>query len=130
MDESVSFEKFYTLWKHLTVIELYERTMKLFKDFTKMDPPQTTKDYTDRDYLEVAIELVTVIHCLVYGVDYETFDENVEEFRKIKTKNKLLWHLLKLKADLFGAEILTENGLELAGKIGENYAVIDKNNYS
>ncbi|MBP9476987.1 MAG: hypothetical protein KBF12_00035 [Sebaldella sp.] len=129
--ESEHFEMFYEKWKDLSIGEMHEKIMGLFVAFTKKEPPKSmSKDYTERDYLEVSIEALGFIHCLVYGIDYPTFKDNEEEFDKLEKNNKLLWHLIKLKAEKFREEVLKENGMELIGKVGENYVITDHNKYN
>ena len=100
---------------------------QIFLNFTKEEAPVLMSEVCkDRDYLEVSIVMLDFIHCLVYEIDFETFKDNVKEFKKIESKNKALWYLIKLKAEIFGKEILKENGLELVGVVGENYVVVDE----
>lgn len=111
--------------------EIYDKIMPTFIAFAKKEPPASmSKNYGERDYLEVSTIMLEFIHCLTYGIDYITFRDNDEEFDKIKIKNKALWHLYELKAEMYGKEILKENGLELVAKVGKNYVVIDENNYN
>ena len=124
------FEMFYKAVKNMSLYDVYLQAMHLFKETVKTEPPKATEDYTDRDYLESAIEAVALVHCLIYKIDYLTFFENHEELRKLSENNKLLDHLFKMKFDLFGKEILAEMGLEIVGRAGDDLLIHDRNKYS
>ena len=129
--EAECFEILYERIKGLDAKEIYNKIIPIFISFAKEEPPASmSKNYGDRDYLEVSIVMVEFIHCMTYGINFTTFKDNDKEFDKIKEKNKALWYLIKLKAEIYGKEILEENGLELVDRIGENYVVVDKNTYN
>ena len=125
--EAECFEILYERIRGLNISEIYTKVKQIFLNFTKEEAPVLMSEVCkDRDYLEVSIVMLDFIHCLVYEIDFETFKDNVKEFKKIESKNKALWYLIKLKAEIFGKEILKENGLELVGVVGENYVVVDE----
>ena len=129
--EAECFEILYKKIKGLNIREIYKELMPIFIAFAKKEPPASmSKNYGYRDYLEVSIVMVEFIHCMTYGIDFTTFKDNDKEFDKIKEKNEALWYLIKLKAEIYGKEILEENGFELVDRIGENYVVVDKNTYN
>lgn len=129
--EPECFEILYESFKELSVREMYEKIKLIFVDFSKKEPPASmSKNYTERDYLEVSIIMLEFIHCMIYKIDFITFKDNDEEFDKIEIKNKLLWHLIKLKAEMYGEEIFAELGMKIVGKVGKAYVIIDENNYN
>ncbi|ACZ10752.1 Uncharacterised protein [Sebaldella termitidis] len=129
--EAECFEILYERIKGINAKDIYNKIIPIFVTFAGEEPPVSmSKKYIERDYLEVSIVMVEFIHCMTYGIDFPTFKDNDKEFDKIKVKNKALWHLIKLKAEMYGKEILEENGLELIDKVGENYVVVDKNTYN
>lgn len=128
---SKNFENVCELYKDYSLREMYETTLLLFKMFTGKEPPEgIDKNYVDRDYLEVSIVMVSFIHCIIYGVDYTTFNENTEELGKLREKNKLLKYMLDLKFELFGKDIFDELGMEIVERVENGLIVIDKNKYS
>lgn len=126
-----NFENLYEAYKGFPVEKIYHEIMKGFKIFTRQEPPKDiTKNYVERNYLEASIIMVRFVHCVTYGIDYETFDDNVEELGKLREKNKLLKYLLDLKFELYGKEIFEELGMEIVERVENGVIVTDKNNYS
>ena len=124
------FKKHYKFWKNLSVKDLYLKIMWLFEYIIHIEPPKAKEDYTDRDYLEVAIEALKFVHCHIYKIDYASFNDNTEELGELGYKNKLLKHLFDLKFELYGEEIFEELGLKIVGKVGNGLIVEDSNKYS
>ena len=80
----------------------------------------------EREVIDVAKEKVVLMHCLFTGQDYKELTDN--DYIDMMKKNPLLEHLASYKMEKYGAEVLSELGLELVDLTKEGFLVREKEN--
>ena len=80
----------------------------------------------EREVIDVVKEKVVFIHCLFTGQDYKELTDN--DYIDMMKKNPLLEHLAGYKMEKYGAEVLSELGLELVDLTKEGFLVREKEN--
>ena len=80
----------------------------------------------EREVIDVVKEKVVLMHCLFTGQDYKELTDN--DYIDMMKKNPLLEHLASYKMEKYGAEVLSELGLELVDLTKEGFLVREKEN--
>lgn len=80
----------------------------------------------EREVIDVVKEKVVLMHCLFTGQDYKELTDN--DYIDMMKKNPLLEHLASYKMKKYGAEVLSELGLELVDLTKEGFLVREKEN--
>lgn len=94
------------------------------KKFLGFDSEVNFED--EREVIDVVKEKVVLIHCLFTGQDYKELTDN--DYIDMMKKNPLLEHLAGYKMEKYGAEVLSELGLELVDLTKEGFLVREKEN--
>lgn len=76
------------------------------------------KPVTDRDFLDLSIEMYSFIYCQLYDLEYKEAENQLELM-----EDPFLSSLLNYKMVKYGAEIFSNLGMEIVGKNKEGYIV-------
>ena len=76
------------------------------------------KPVTDRDFLDLSIEMYSFIYCQLYDLEYKEAENQLELI-----EDPFLSSLLNYKMVKYGAEIFSNLGMEIVGKNKEGYIV-------
>lgn len=80
----------------------------------------------EREVIDVVKEKAVLMHCLFTGQDYKELTDS--DYIDMMKKNPLLEHLAGYKMEKYGAEVLSELGLELVDLTKEGFLVREKEN--
>ena len=104
-------------------INYYFESLEM-KEISGFDSEVNFED--EREVIDVLKEKVVFIHCLFIGQDYKELTDN--DYIDMMKKNPLLEYLASYKMEKYGAEVLSELGLELVDLTKEGFLVREKEN--
>lgn len=88
----------------LSLKGLMKKFLPLFSELPEQFNPET-----DRDYLDLSIEMTKLLYCTVYNYDYK----NSEEVAELLYDKPLMDLLLRYKGDYYGQQIFGEYGFNI-----------------
>ncbi len=100
--------------------EVYKELTKLFKVYLPMmgQISEVITLETDRDYLDVSIEMFSILYAKVYDLEY-----GVDIYPKEVENHPFMTKLLKYKMKHYGKEIFGSLGMEIVGKSKDGFIV-------
>lgn len=101
-------------FKEIDTRKVFTRLSEIIKEFFPEleNLPESMQPVTDRDYLDLSIELYKLLYSKAYMMNYDS-----EEVDKATMKEPLMDKLLEYKLDYYGHEIFGNYGFNIVDRL-------------